>query len=95
MVASYIRPSSYLYHQLRALFYRLPSCQSKTIKWSDQELINCLCGYAGAESKAARDLSCGLLPAWVSTAPADSGCPFFTASDTLVVHDIKTVGVGG
>ena len=84
------RPSSYLYQQLRTLFYRQPSCLSAVMRWSDQELINCLCGYAGAETKAARDLSCGLLPAWVSTAPAESACPFFSTADTLAIHYMGT-----
>ena len=75
------RPSLYLFHQLMSTFYSKPSCISGNMQFSDQELINCVCGFGGpARGSGSRDLTCSLLPSWTSTFPPETACPGSTCA---------------
>jgi hypothetical protein len=81
------RPSLYLFHQLMSSFYTQPSCISGNMQFSDQELINCVCGFGGpVRGSGSRDLTCSLLPSWTSTFPPETACPWFSLKDVLSVH---------
>jgi len=80
------KPSIYLFESLKRIFYTEPSCISKTMVFSDQELINCLCGFAEATKPAVRDLSCGLFPSWAAMYPSDVKCPQFRKNDLIAIH---------
>jgi hypothetical protein len=65
------------------LSYR--SCLSGVWAWSDQELINCICGGAGAKPDRP-DIKCQLLPYEWGSQPNAVPCPEHSSEQVKVSH---------
>jgi hypothetical protein len=80
------RPSYYLYRAAIDLFNKNPSCLSKTFIWSDQEVINCMCGFAGLSYPERAELQCSMLAPYINISPRDFQCSYFRDMDSILVH---------
>jgi alpha-N-acetylglucosamine transferase len=78
-----VKPSSLLYEQAQTML-RNPSCLSRIWKWSDQELLNCLCGMAG--SKQPSVVACALWPAEYGAFVQSTSCPEYNVDNIHAVH---------
>jgi hypothetical protein len=81
-----IQPSSYMHASaLQCLDDRGCSCISGSWQWSDQEMIQCWCGYTDQNNKPATrpDIACSVLPVYNSAWPLTVFCPDVAAGDDL------------
>jgi len=81
-----LKPSVFLFS---AMISRLQyqSCLSKTWWWSDQELINCICGGAGAVADRS-DIKCQLLNYEWGAQQKALPCPEYISANVKAVHFI-------
>jgi len=84
---SVFRPSHHLHMSARTVFLDTPPCISPNWKFSDQEVVNCMCGTATTKLAAKRhDLRCRILPYSYGATSWVTRCREYQGSEVRAVH---------
>jgi hypothetical protein len=83
-----VAPSRYLYQTFESMLSgnTMKSCISGILFESDQELLNCMCGYGGAGYARVPELHCQMLPYFSSVMPQTVQCSHYNPDDLIMVH---------
>jgi hypothetical protein len=83
-----VRPSRSLYATFVELLQSstLMDCLSGVLEESDQELVNCMCGFGRAGYARTPEFTCALLPWYTDVMPTHAQCHSYNVSDVIMVH---------
>lgn len=80
-------PSRYLYGSMQTMLLDgIESCLSGNWRWQDQELFNCLCGFAGSKKPFHHDITCRILPSYMGSFIKTPMCKEYRPSDVHLIH---------
>jgi hypothetical protein len=80
-----LRPSRYFHIVATELLYDRDASVSGRWAQSEQELLNCICGYSG-ETRLLPEVQCGLMPMYNSVWPQNYGCSVANVVPMRSIH---------
>jgi hypothetical protein len=85
------KPSSLLYNTFVSLILdrdgeTMKNCLTGKMIESDQELVNCMCGYGGAGYARTPEIQCRMLPWHLNVMPQHVQCVQYNRDDVTLIH---------
>lgn len=83
-----VHPSQPLYDVFEDMLLSdtMKTCLGGHLQESDQDVVNCMCGMGGSGYPRHPEVSCKMLPYWVSTMPQSVQCSFYRSEHVRVLH---------
>lgn len=83
-----VKPSQHLYAAFEELLLgsTMKSCLSGELRESDQEVVNCMCGFGGSVYARTPEIHCNMLPYFTNTMPNHVQCKSYNPDDVMIVH---------
>lgn len=81
-------PSQHLFGYVKDMLLgdTMKTCLSGELRESDQELLNCMCGYGGADKALRPEVTCEVMDYFTNLMPQTVHCPYYNPDDVMIVH---------